>query len=167
MAENRVIGDNNRLPWKLPADLAWFKKNTLNKPIVMGRKTWESLPFKPLPGRDNIIISRDLNFQPKNNHGKEISSAIVCSSVAHAIEYADKKAYEELMFIGGAMLYSQVLEIADCLYLTLIKGNIKGDAWFPEIDYSLWKQYFSEQHSPDEDNPHYYSFNIYSHINKE
>ena len=73
MAEDRVIGVDNKLPWKLPADLAWFKKNTLNKPIVMGRKTWESLPFRPLPGRDNIIITRDNSYQARNKKNEGVA----------------------------------------------------------------------------------------------
>ncbi len=164
MAEDRVIGIDNKLPWKLPADLAWFKKNTLNKPIVMGRKTWESLPFKPLPGRDNIIITRDKTYQAKNRKNELITDAIICASVDEAINYANKKGHEELMFIGGAMLYTQVLERADCLYLTLVKGRFAGDAWFPEINFSHWQERFSEDHEPDNDNPHHYRFSIYHHL---
>ena len=164
MAEDRVIGINNKLPWKLPADLAWFKKNTLNKPIVMGRKTWESLPFKPLPGRDNIIISRDKTYQAKNSKNELISDAIICASVDEAINCANKKGHEELMFIGGALLYTQVLERADCLYLTLVKGQFAGDAWFPEINFAHWQERFSEEHEADIDNPHHYRFSIYHHL---
>jgi len=164
MAEDRVIGIDNKLPWKLPADLAWFKKNTLNKPIVMGRKTWESLPFKPLPGRDNIIITRDKTYQAKNRKNELISDAIICASVDEAINYANKKGHEELMFIGGAMLYTQVLERADCLYLTIVKGRFTGDAWFPEINFAHWQERFSEDHEPDIDNPHHYRFSIYHHL---
>lgn len=162
MAENRVIGINNKLPWKLPADLAWFKKNTLKKPIVMGRKTWESLPFKPLPDRENIIISRDKHYQAKNN--EVIHSVTLCTSINNAIDYAHKQKYQELMFIGGAMLYEQVLERTDRLYLTQVQGVFAGDAWFPEIDFSQWQESYSEEHQPDKNNPHYYRFSILNKI---
>ncbi len=161
MAEDRVIGIDNKLPWKLPADLAWFKKNTLNKPIVMGRKTWESLPFRPLPGRDNIIITRDKTYQASNKKKQLIEEAIICCSVDEAINYASQQGCEELMFIGGATLYEQVFDKADRLYLTLVKGQFKGDAWFPEIDFSTWQEEFFQDNSPDENNPHYYRFSIY------
>ena len=160
MAEDRVIGIDNKLPWKLPADLAWFKKNTLNKPIVMGRKTWESLPFKPLPGRDNIIISRDKHYQAKNKKNEILTNVIICTSIDEAIDYAEQKGHQELMCIGGAMLYKQVLKKAHRLYLTLVKGQFNGDAWFPEIDFSHWQQSYTQEHKPDKDNPHYYRFSI-------
>lgn len=161
MAEDRIIGIDNKLPWKLPADLAWFKKNTLNKPIVMGRKTWESLPFRPLPGRDNIIITRDKTYQAVNKKDELISSAIICSSIDEAVDYAISQGHEELMFIGGATLYEQVLERVDCLYLTQVKGQFEGDVWFPEIDFSQWSESYSQDNVPDESNPHHYRFSIY------
>ena len=161
MAENRVIGINNQLPWRLPADLGWFKQNTMNKPIVMGRKTWESLPFRPLPGRVNIIVSRDKNYQPLNKKNELVSDVIVVVSVDDAIQKAQQKNLSELMFIGGAMLYEQVLDKVDSLYLTLVKGNFDGDAWFPEIDFSQWQESFHQDNQPDEKNPHHYSFIIY------
>lgn len=164
MAEDRVIGLENKLPWKLPADLAWFKKNTLNKPVVMGRKTWESLPFRPLPGRENLIITRNKKYQAVNKKNELISDAVICSSIDEAIDYANKQGYEELMFIGGAALYEQVLAKADCLYLTLVKGQFAGDAWFPEIDFSVWQEYYFQDNAPDENNPHHYRFSIYQRV---
>lgn len=164
MTEDRLIGINNQLPWKLPADLAWFKKHTLNKPIVMGRKTWESLPFRPLPGRDNIIITRNQNYQAKNKKNDLVPDAIICSSIDNVIDYARGKDHEELMFIGGATLYEQVLDKADCLYLTLVKGQFEGDAWFPEINFSNWQEEYTQDNIPDEKNQHYYRFSIYNRI---
>lgn len=161
MAENHVIGCNNKLPWHLPADLGWFKKNTLNKPIVMGRKTWESLPFRPLPGRVNIIVSRDKLYQPLNQKNEVVSEAIIVTSVDEAIEKANQEGLSELMFIGGAMLYKQVLDKADYLYLTLVKGNFEGDAWFPELDFTQWQENFHQDNEPDDNNHHHYSFIIY------
>ena len=164
MAENRIIGINNQLPWRLPADLGWFKKNTLHKPIVMGRKTWESLPFRPLPGRLNIIVSRDKNYQPLNTKNEVVTEALLVASVDDAIKTAQQKSLSELMFIGGAMLYEQVLDKVDSLYLTIVKGNFEGDAWFPEIDFSQWQESFHQDNKPDEKNPHHYSFKIYQRL---
>lgn len=162
MSENRVIGINNQLPWKLPADLAWFKQNTLNKPVVMGRKTWESLPFRPLPGRLNIVITRDSHYALCNKKAEPIRDNVaIAATVEQAIELAESQNYGELMFIGGASLYEQVLGRVDCLYLTLVHENIQGDAWFPELDLQTWQEVFSESHKADEKNPHHYSFHIY------
>ncbi len=164
MAENRVIGINNKLPWHLPADLAWFKQNTLNKPIVMGRKTWESLPFRPLPGRVNIIVSRNEDYQPLNTKNKIVEEALVVDSVNSAIKKAESENLSELVFIGGAMLYEQVLNKVDTLYLTLVKEDFDGDAWFPEIDFTQWQESFHQDNEPDEKNPHHYSFKIYQRL---
>lgn len=164
MAENRVIGINNQLPWHLPADLGWFKKNTLNKAIVMGRKTWESLPFRPLPGRTNIIVTRDVHYQVLNSKEQPVSDVVLVGSVDEAIALAEQRDFSELMFIGGAMLYEQVLAKVDCLYLTLVSGDFKGDAWFPKIDYSQWRETFRQNNEPDENNRHHYSFRIYERI---
>ena len=164
MAENRVIGINNKLPWHLPADLAWFKQNTLNKPIVMGRKTWESLPFRPLPGRVNIIVSRNADYQPLNTKNKIVEEALVVDSVNSAIKKAESENLSELVFIGGAMLYEQVLNKVDTLYLTLVKEDFDGDAWFPEIDFTQWQESFHQDNEPDEKNPHHYSFKIYQRL---
>ena len=164
MAENRVIGINNKLPWHLPADLAWFKQNTLNKPIVMGRKTWESLPFRPLPGRVNIIVSRNEDYRPLNTKNKIVEEALVVDSVNSAIKKAESENLSELVFIGGAMLYEQVLKKVDTLYLTLVKEDFDGDAWFPEIDFTQWQESFHQDNEPDEKNPHHYSFKIYQRL---
>ncbi len=164
MAENRVIGINNKLPWHLPADLAWFKQNTLNKPIVMGRKTWESLHFRPLPGRVNIIVSRNEDYRPLNTKNKIVEEALVVDSVASAIKKAESENLSELIFIGGAMLYEQVLNKVDTLYLTLVKEDFDGDAWFPEIDFTQWQESFHQDNEPDEKNPHHYSFKIYQRL---
>ncbi len=161
MSENRVNGINNQLPWRLPADLGWFKKNTLNKPIVMGRKTWESLPFRPLPGRVNIIVSRDTHYQALNKKGDRVNDAIIVTSVDEAINRANQDGLSELMFIGGAMLYRQVLDKVDCLYLTLVKGDFAGDAWFPELNWSQWQKSFRQYNDEDVKNLQYYSFRIF------
>ena len=148
MDENRLIGRDNQLPWQLPADLKWFRKQTMDKPVLMGRKTYDSIG-KPLPGRQNIIITR----QNINIEG---------CTVVHSLTEARVSATdaEELMVIGGAEIYSRLLMEADRLYITLIHDVFEGDTWFPEFDLSDWQEIHSETHPPDEKNPHAYSFKI-------
>jgi len=129
MAENHVIGRNNQLPWRLPADLKRFKALTMGKPIVMGRKTWESLG-RPLPGRTNIVITRDIGYQAEG--------CVVVHSIDQALEVAAGS--DEVMVIGGEKLYQQVLDRADRLYLTLVKSDVEGDTWFPEFDLTQWRE---------------------------
>ena len=134
LADNRVIGRDNQLPWHLPADLKHFKALTLGKPIIMGRKTWDSLG-RPLPGRLNLVVSR----QP----GLTLEGAEVFATLEAAIERADvwarEEDAEELMLIGGAQLYELGLEQADRLYLTRVGLEPEGDAFFPQIDESVWR----------------------------
>lgn len=148
MADDRVIGIENRLPWKLPADMKWFRLHTLGKPIVMGRKTFESFGGKPLPQRTNIVITKDENYQ---------ADGIV---VVHSIEEALSAAgdVEEVMIIGGMSFYKQMLPQADKLYMTLIHENFEGDAWFPEFDMSEWQEQDRQNHQADENNTHACSF---------
>jgi len=153
MAENRVIGSGNALPWHLPADLKHFKAMTMGKPIIMGRKTWESLPGK-LPGRTHIIIS--------TNPGYAAEGCEVVHSLDAALEIAG--AVPEVMIVGGAMLYAQALSLADRLYLTLVETQVEGDAWFPEYDPAQWREIARQRHSQDERNPHAYSFLTLSRI---
>jgi len=133
MARNRVIGRDNAMPWHLPEDLRYFKATTLGKPIVMGRKTFDSLG-RPLPGRTNIVVSR--------KPGLEIEGAQVFNSIAAALTFARRKALSdgvaEVMVIGGENLYRQTLEQADRLYLTRIESEPEGDAWFPPFDEQAW-----------------------------
>jgi dihydrofolate reductase len=147
MAQNRVIGRDNQLPWRLSADLQHFKALTLGKPIIMGRKTWESLG-RPLPGRTNIVITRDIGYQAEG--------CVVVHSVEQALEVAAGS--DEVMVIGGANLYRQLLDRADRLYLTLVKADIEGDAWFPEFDPTQWRETERESHSRDNKNEFDYEF---------
>ena len=147
MDDNRLIGSNNDLPWQMPADLAFFKRTTMGKPIIMGRKTFASIG-RPLPGRRNIVITRDSGFSAT---GCEIANGIeaalsLCSEA------------EEVMLIGGASLYQQTIDQATRLYITRIHHSFEGDTWFPEIDLGLWKQESREDHDADHDNPYAYSF---------
>lgn len=150
MDNNRLIGCDNALPWHMPADFAWFRKNTLGKTVVMGRKTFESIG-KPLPDRRNIIITRDPNFQ--------VNGCETCASINNALDLTENES--EIMLIGGASLYQQTISQADKLYITEIHESFDGDAWFPEIDSSLWKESWRESHASDEKNPYSFSFVIY------
>lgn len=153
MADNRVIGIDNSLPWNLPADMKWFRQNTLGKPIMMGRKTFDSIG-KALPGRRNIVVTHDESFVAKG------------CDVVHDIEsgLALLSDVDELMVIGGASFYEQTLLKADRLYLTLVHAEIEGDAWFPDVDFSQWTETSRETHEADEKNEFNYSFIIFDRI---
>jgi len=148
MDRNRLIGNNNQLPWHLPADLKFFKRTTLGKPILMGRKTFESIG-RPLPGRRNIIISRNPAYQAEG-----CETAL---SVQEALELV--KDSEEIMLIGGASLYEQALPLAKRLYLTLIEAEFVGDSWFPNyLQQRKWQEISREEHPADDKNRLTYAF---------
>lgn len=149
MAHDRVIGKDNQMPWHLPADLAHFKRVTLGKPVLMGRKTFESIG-RPLPGRRNLVISRNPDYQAE---GIE-----VVGSVEAALALLASSSVEELMVIGGGHLYAEMLPSADCLYLTQIDLAVEGDTRFPAFDDGQWQRIDCESHPADEKNPHPYSF---------
>jgi dihydrofolate reductase len=151
MDENRLIGNNNGLPWYLPADLAFFKRTTMGKPIIMGRKTFESIG-RPLPGRQNIVVTRDSSFSA--------DGCDIANSIDQAMSLVSQDA-PEAMLIGGASLYLQTLEQADALYLTQIHHTFTGDTWFPEIDMKQWIEDFREDFEADEKNIHPHSFMKY------
>ena len=147
MDKNRLIGNNNQLPWHLPADLAFFKRTTLGKPIVMGRNTFESIG-KPLPGRQNIVITSNPQWQAQGCDR-------VCSIEA-ALDLVESEA--EVMLIGGASLYRQTIEIADILYLTMIDHAFQGDTWFPEFDIRQWRIESQTAVASDQNSSFSYSF---------
>ncbi|QWZ94813.1 type 3 dihydrofolate reductase [Aeromonas sp. FDAARGOS 1411] len=149
MAHDRVIGKDNQMPWHLPADLAHFKRVTLGKPVLMGRKTFESIG-RPLPGRRNLVISRNPDYQAE---GIE-----VVGSVEAALALLAGSSLEELMVIGGGHLYAEMLPSADCLYLTRIDLAVEGDTRFPAFDDGQWQRVDCESHPADEKNPYPYSF---------
>jgi len=130
IAENGIIGRDGGMPWRLSTDLKRFKATTMGKPIVMGRKTWESFPMRPLPGRRNIVITRDVDFQPEG--------AEVYHSLGDALAAAGKDG-DEVCVIGGGQIYRQALPMANRLDVTHILASIEGDTKFPEIDPSQWK----------------------------
>jgi len=145
VARNGVIGVDNRLPWHLPADLKHFKALTTGHTVIMGRKTWESLPekFRPLPGRRNIVVTRNAGYQAEG--------AVVATSLHAAIEAAESG---EAFVIGGAQLYATAMALANRLQLTEIDAAFEGDTFFPEIDRRQWQEAARETHR-DETGPGY------------
>ncbi len=151
MTRDRVIGIKNTLPWKLPADMKWFRQHTLGKPVVMGRKTYESFGARPLPDRLNIVVTRDPNY--------DAGEATVATSIDDAIQKAGD--VDEIMIIGGASFYEQTLPIADRMYLTKVDADIEGDAWFPDYPSDLWQQVGTQSHPADDKNAYAMTFNTY------
>lgn len=147
VAENGAIGIGNRLPWHLPADLRHFKQLTINKPILMGRKTWESLPGL-LPQRTHIVITRDPAYRAED--------CVLVHSAEQAIAAAGD--VPEIMVVGGAAIYADLLPLAQRMYLTRLHLSVDGDARFPAWSPEEWKEVSREDHGPDERNPLSYSF---------
>jgi dihydrofolate reductase len=160
-ADNNIIGKDNDMPWHLPADLAYFKKTTLGKPIIMGRKTYESIG-RPLPGRRNIVISRDENYLPQ---GKGAEAVDTVTSVEQALALVDgsdgNDSVTEIMVIGGGAIYAHCLPKADRLYVTHIKAEISGDTQFPDYANAGWKKVNSELRESDEKNAYQLDFCVY------
>ena len=152
VADNAVIGCNNQLPWHLPADLKHFKALTLGKPIIMGRKTWDSLG-RPLPGRLNLVVSRQPDLQLQ---GAEVFASLY-AAIARADEWARAQGVDELMLIGGAQWYAQALEkgLVSRMYLTRVELEPEGDAWFPAFDEAQW-QLASSEAQAEEGKPRYH-----------
>jgi len=164
MAQNRVIGINNNLPWYLPNDLKYFKAVTMGKPVIMGRKTHESIG-RPLPGRTNIVITRQSDYQA--------DGIVVVNSLQQALDKAEDISFvaghDEVMVIGGAEIYQQALLKADRLYITHVHGDVEGDAFFPQVSWSDWQEVQREDHAADAEgtekrNPFDYSFVVYDSI---
>ncbi|MEO8104697.1 MAG: type 3 dihydrofolate reductase [Betaproteobacteria bacterium] len=149
MAGNRVIGHDNKMPWHLPADFAWFRKATLGHPVVMGRKTFESIG-KPLPGRRNLVVSRNPEWQAAGCDAfTSIHAALASCGPA-----------EQVFVIGGASLYSETIDIADRLYLTEIDATPAGDTYFPALNPQQWREQSREHHDADGKNAHAMDFVI-------
>jgi len=136
MADNGVIGNKGGLPWRIPEDLRRFKQLTMGKPCIMGRKTWESLPRKPLPGRTNIVITRDKNFHDEG--------ALVARSLEEAI--ARTHDAPEVAIIGGAELFKEAIPLANRVDLTEVHAEIEGDTTMPAFDRAVWKERAREDH---------------------
>lgn len=151
MSQNRVIGQNNRLPWHLPADLKHFKEVTLGHPIIMGRKTYESIG-KPLPNRTNIILSRDSHFQAPG--------CIVVTSIQEALKHTSVASTDELFIIGGAQIYKLLLNDIKRIYLTIVHEEFRGDTYFPELSEKDWRETEKKTFPADNVNSYAYSFII-------
>ena len=155
IAENNAIGKNNDLLWHLSDDLKRFKKLTTNHKIIMGKRTYESLPIRPLPNRTNIVIT--------DIEGENFDGAFSVYSIDKAKKMCDKS--EECFIIGGGSVYKQFLPFADRLYITEVHNSFEADTFFPEINKSEWKEMSREKHSKGEKNPYDYSFVVYERVN--
>lgn len=153
-SENNVIGKDNKLLWRLPNDMAFFKNITWGLPVIMGRKTYESLG-KPLKGRTNIVISRNMPAASIDGEGSEI---IICSSIEEAIKVAGETDAKQCSIIGGGEIYKQSMPIADRIYMTRVQAIVKGDTYFPEIDENEWKLTASMSFDTDEKHAYAYRF---------
>ena len=153
--QNNAIGWNNRLLCHLPNDLKYFKRITSGRPVIMGWRTYESLPVKPLPNRKNVVLC-DLPTV-------SAPGCILVSSIEEACAQCDEA--EECFVIGGAQVYRQMMSLAQKLYITRIHHAFEADVWFPEIKAEAWQQQSVERNTPDEQHPYAYSFEIYTRIN--
>ncbi len=153
MAENRAIGKNNELLWHLPKDFQHFKSVTMGKPILMGRKTFESIG-KALPGRKNIVITRDNHFTAED--------VVIVHSIAAALEATEE--FDDVMVIGGASFYEQMLPMTETLYLTVVHQDFEADVFFPEIKAEEWNVVERVKHEADEKHAYPYSFITYRRV---
>lgn len=158
VSDNHAIGINNQLPWHLPNDLKFFKKTTLGKPVLMGRKTFESLG-RPLPGRLNIVIShqKDLNLP---------DGVLLFHTISEGMERMEKENTDEGFIIGGGKIFEETLNLVDRLYITKVHANIEGaNTFFPDIDHTHWKLVWEEKNSADEKHQFAYTFQQLERIN--
>ena len=160
VAENYVIGINNRLPWHLPDDMKFFMATTKGHHVILGRKNYESLPekFKPLPNRSNVVVTRQKDFKA---HG-----CLVVHSIEDAFKIAEENKESEAMVIGGSDIYTLALPYAHCLYLTEINAKIDGDVYFPEFDKSEWTEVSRVHHTQDERHAFSFDFVVYDRKDK-
>jgi len=155
MGEKNEIGSGNQLLWHLPKDLKHFKDLTSGHPIIMGRKTYESIG-KALPNRTNIVVSRKKNWFQEG--------ILIVGSIKEAVKFA-KKIDENIFIIGGGNVYEQTMEIADRLEVTLVKANLEADTYFPKINYKIWKKTEETCHEKDEKNQYDFCFQTYEKVN--
>ena len=153
VSENGVIGSDNTLPWHLPEDLRYFRRVTMGKPILMGRKTFESIG-RPLPGRTNIVITR--------NPAYAMEGVRRVDSLAEGLSLAEQIALpggvDEIVVIGGAQIYALAMPRADRLYITRVHANVEGDTLLPPVDWTQWRETSREHHAASGENPYDYSF---------
>jgi dihydrofolate reductase len=155
-ARNGVIGKDGALPWRLKADMAIFRAVTMGKPVIMGRKTWDSLPKRPLVGRTNIVLSRDGSFEPQG--------AVVCEDFSEAVQIAREQAEDdgrdEICVIGGASLFEMALTRARRLYLTEVEAEVEGDVQLSPIDESRWREVRREEHPASDEDQYPFTFRV-------
>ncbi|RRQ46352.1 dihydrofolate reductase [Chryseobacterium sp. SC28] len=157
IGRNNALGKDNRLLWRLPEDLKHFKSLTENHPVVMGRKTYESIG-KPLPNRTNIVVSRRENWFQED--------ILIVSKLKEALKFA-KKIDEDVFIIGGGEIYKQTMELADRLEITFVDEDFEADTFFPNIDLKIWQKTNEEFHEKDEKNKYNFYFQTYERINKD
>jgi dihydrofolate reductase len=154
VGNKNAIGIDNDLPWHLPADLKFFKETTRGHFVIMGRKSFESIG-KPLPGRTNLIVTRQQDFSP--------SGVYVFHSIPEALQFAQQQKQEEVFILGGSTVYEQTQNLWNKLYLTRVTVDVpQATAFFPDIDLSSWTLAWQESHPSDDKNPHAYQFNLYT-----
>lgn len=157
IAENYAIGKDNQLPWHLPEDLKFFKRTTLGKPVVMGRKTYDSMG-KPLKGRLNVVLSRQQQVALPEG-------VLLHHDLQPALDELERQRTEEVFIIGGGKIFEQALPVTDILYITTVDTVVKdADAFFPHIDHSHWKLTWEEAHQPDEKHKYAYTFQKWERI---
>lgn len=151
-SDNNVIGQLGQIPWKLPDDLKYFKEKTMGKPIIMGRKTFDSMG-KPLPGRTNIVVTRRQDLK--------LEGVLITDSLESALKLAEKEKPEEIVVIGGGEIYRQALPHASRIYLTRVHTTVEGDAFFPEFSEDEWELLSEEKHEKDARNEFDYTYLTY------
>lgn len=153
---NQTIGYKKKLPWNLPADMKRFKQITQGHAVIMGKKTFESLPVRPLPKRTNIVLTSLLSEGVVEGYYE-------ANSLEDALEMCVNE--KEVFIIGGSSVYAQSMEMAQKMYITWVHGDFQGDTFFPKIDFSKWKLVSTETHKPNSSNPHPYTFTVYEKVN--
>jgi dihydrofolate reductase len=158
IAENGVIGSKGGLPWRLSSDLKRFKAGTMGKPIIMGRKTWESFPRQPLPGRLNIVVTRDKTYRAE---GAETASSLQDAIALATIRGRCMAGADEICVIGGGEIYAQALPLADLLHVTHVLAKVDGDTVFPPIDPEIWYLVSAEDFPAGEKDTHATRYAVY------
>lgn len=160
-ADNNAIGKNNKLLWSLPNDMKFFKNTTWGMPVIMGRKTYLSMSGEPLPGRYNIVVSRQLD------HGINRDDVWVVASTDEALKKAESTDCKEVFIAGGGQIYDAYLPIADKIYITRVHANLEGDAFFPAFDETEWEKIYQLDFTPDTKHAYAYSFQTWVRKNKK
>ena len=155
VATNRVIGKDKDLVWHLPDDMKFFMKTTINHFVIMGRKSYESIPnnYRPLPNRVNIIVTRQKDYNAPDS--------IISNTLEEALDYSIAHHQKEVFVIGGGQIFDQSMEIADKLYITEVKASFEGDSYFPELDHDQWDEISRKHHPQDDKHKHAFDFVIY------